>query len=74
MCPPPKVKYSVTIYLDLFTLYYTHHLPSGNHHTVLCVYGFQFQIPHMSEIIWSLALSFLLAIVLDALGFLIGVF
>ena len=28
-------------------------LPSGNHHTVLCVYGFQFYIPHMRGDHWK---------------------
>ena len=32
-------------------------LPSGNHHTVVCVYECQFYIPHESEIIWFLAFS-----------------
>nr|KAF6358435.1 hypothetical protein mPipKuh1_010263 [Pipistrellus kuhlii] len=31
-------------------------LPSGNHCTTVCVHEFQFYIPHMSEIIWFLAL------------------
>lgn len=29
--------------------------PSGNHHSVACVHEFQFDIPHISEVIWFLA-------------------
>ena len=32
-------------------------LPSGNHHTVVCVYECQFYIPHMNEIIWFLVFA-----------------
>ena len=32
-------------------------LPSGNHHTVVCVYEFRFYILHMKEIICFLAFS-----------------
>ena len=34
-----------------------YHLPSGSHHTVVCVSEFQFYIPHMSEIICFVAFS-----------------
>ena len=46
VCPTPKVKSSfVTIYLVPFTLYYLPTpLPSGNHHTVFCVYEVLFSL------------------------------
>ena len=43
---------------DPFTFYYSStSLPSGIHHTVVCVSEFQFYSPQMSEIIWFLAFS-----------------
>ena len=43
---------------DVCTLYYPPPTISpSNHHTVVCVCGFQFYIPHTSEIIWSVAFS-----------------
>ena len=34
-----------------------HPLPSGNHHTAVCVHEYQFYTPPVSEIIWFLAFS-----------------
>ena len=61
---PPKVKSSITIYLTPFTSP-SYPLPSGNHHTIVCVnevlsvcfYGLlihcvQYYIPQMNEIMW----------------------
>ena len=64
-CLPLEVKSpSVARYLTPFTLYGPTPFPSGDRHTVVCVYlscliicCFQFYIPHTSEIIWFLTLS-----------------
>ena len=47
----------ILVFGPLYPLQLPHTLPSGNYHTVACVYEFQFYAPHMSEIIWFLAFS-----------------
>ena len=55
MCPSPNSNnLHHHIHGPLYPLLFPNPLPSSNHHTVVCVYEFQFYILHMNEIMWFL--------------------
>ena len=63
-----QIRFCHHIFGPLYPLLPVQPLPSGNHYTLVCVYEFQFYIPHTSEIIWFLAFSdwfILLSIILS---------